>query len=267
MASNPPPDVPEEQLPAAQLYALAERLVSWEDDAGPEALQHVRQLYARAAAQAQRELHELGVTPRAVCMHAANVQGELRSQLLVQRAETCQLLAQLARAERARVRRPRYVYVLIGLALLVLAAIGAREARDPVVTALDLGNVSGGKPWHCSSSGGPTMPLGGTLDTPLGSYFFYTANEHEPWLEVDLLRQTRIRSVTVKNRDDCCTERAVPLVLEVSSDHAHWQRLAEQPIPFDVWHVHFHSTLARWVRLRVRAESTLHLHSVIVRSL
>ena len=257
------------QLSGVELFTLAERVVSWEDDTRRSELRYYSELYAQAAQQAHIELEQLALTarPTPARLAALGPTLDLRSQLLVQRAQTSALIARLERARSARVRRPRWVYAGLALTLLVVAWLGAMQARDPLVTHFDLGNVSSKKPWRCSSGASPAMPLHGTLDEPLGSYFFFTATEHEPWLEIDLQRETRIRSALIRNRQDCCKDRALPLVLEVSKDREHWQKLAEQALPFNTWHVHLPATLTRWVRLRVQAESALHLHSVILRRL
>jgi len=259
----------QKQLGAAELFAVAERVVCWEDDCGRSELQHYLALYAQAGEEAARELSALGIQPLAQAPLAAAAQtgSALRDGLLRQRAHTSALISQLQRARSTRARRPRYVYAIAAIVVLAASALGVHQARDPVVRMFDLGNVSSKKPWRCSSGATASMPLGGTLDTPLGSYFFFTATEDEPWLEVDLQRETRIRSARIRNRDDCCEERAVPLVLEVSTDHEHWQKLDEQLLPFDTWDVRFPATRARWVRLRARAHTALHLHSVVVRTL
>lgn len=269
--STPPLTAADEDATASALLALAERVVHWEDDVSREELRYYAALYAQVEQKARAELALL--TGSALPLQAAGAVhpdaaiAALRGELLAQRAQVTALMAQLERARSARLKRPRWVYPSLWLAVFLAAVSGAAAAYRPMVELFDLGNVSAKKPWRASSGASPSMPLHGTLDTPLGSYFFFTANEHEPWLEIDLQRETTIRSATVRNRDDCCEERAVPLVLESSVDRKHWQMLGVQLVPFEVWRPRFAGTRARWVRLRVQAESTLHLHSVIVRTL
>ena len=266
--------IPEPSPPptAASLLALAERVVHWEDDVSSHELRYYAALYAQAEHQARSELAQLsgGATEQAAptpVWEAGTSLALMRSELLAQRARASALVAQLERARSARLERPAYAYSLLALTLLLVAASGVYAAYRPALEWFDLGNVSKKKPWRASSGANASMPLHGTLDPPLGAYFFFTATEREPWIEIDLQRQTTIRSAVVRNRDDCCKERAVPLVLEISVDRKHWNALAEQRTPFAVWRPRFASTPARWVRLRVQAESSLHLHSVIVRSL
>jgi hypothetical protein len=119
-----------------------------------------------------------------------------------------------------------------------------------------------GKPWVASST------WGGGCESPLqdcpgdGNYFVHTQPENEPWFELDLRSPQTISGVQVVNRVDCCTERAVPLVLEVSTDHKKWREVIRSTQPFREWKASFASVTARWVRLRIPKYGTLHLKRV-----
>jgi hypothetical protein len=71
--------------------------------------------------------------------------------------------------------------------------------------------------------------------------------------------------VTVLNRVDCCANRALPLVIETSLDHQHWQVAATHKRNFGRWIARLDSDSARWVRLRTARESHLHLKAIVVR--
>jgi hypothetical protein len=72
----------------------------------------------------------------------------------------------------------------------------------------------------------------------------------------------RLSSVKVQNREDCCSDRAVPLLLEVSSDGKQWKQLARKNDVFTTWTAEFSSVEARWVRLRLARKGMLHLAGI-----
>jgi hypothetical protein len=93
---------------------------------------------------------------------------------------------------------------------------------------------------------------------------FHTADEMNPWFEIDLGSPVSVQGLWVKNRLDCCLERAVPLAAELSVDQAEWQRVAQQDLLFTIWAPTFHPTIARYVRLRALRLTALHLAEVKV---
>ena len=66
----------------------------------------------------------------------------------------------------------------------------------------------------------------------------------------------------VDNRTDCCSERAVPLIVETSVDHLRWSEAARRIEDFTSWKTAFPARNARWVRLRVPRRTLLHLTGV-----
>ena len=68
----------------------------------------------------------------------------------------------------------------------------------------------------------------------------------------------------VKNRGDCCGERAVPLVVEVSDDRKRFREVARRGEDFQFWSAEFEPVTARYVRLRSPVSTTLHLRQVSV---
>jgi F5/8 type C domain len=183
-----------------------------------------------------------------------------------ERALTCSELKELARLLRgkldARSRALRANYLQRGfrlglLALLalafVIAALCWRDARE----------LAAGKPWTVSSSlngAGCVSPAQHCAQSP--SFFFHTTEEANPWVEFDLGTTRSVSSVRVENRKDCCTDRAVPLTVEVSTDHKNWKTVARQAEDFTSWKVSFGSADARWVRLQAHRQTYLHLAEV-----
>ena len=102
----------------------------------------------------------------------------------------------------------------IGLAAfaLLLAAYGVR--------ALILGpNLVAGKPFRVSSA---------WAGCPCEGIFFHTEKENNPWLEYDLGKPKAIHRIEIKNRPDCCEERAIPLIVETSNDRANWTEVVRR---------------------------------------
>ena len=81
---------------------------------------------------------------------------------------------------------------------------------------------------------------------------------------IDLDRDTAFGRIVVKNRYDCCGDRAVPLVLEVSKDSATWTKVAQRDEIFDRWTARFPTQTARFVRARVERASCFHLEDIAV---
>ena len=95
--------------------------------------------------------------------------------------------------------------------------------------------------------------------------FFHTQAQNEPWIDFDLGGVKTISRVDVRNRTDCCSDRAVPLIVEVSQDDKTWVQVARRDTDFSEWSATFPKQKARHVRLRVPRTTTLHLEDVSVR--
>jgi hypothetical protein len=191
-------------------------------------------------------------------------------------APACQLLAstlrQVARklireidtagreVDRVWVRR----FLRIGGLALLLALLVA----IPLVVSSRLEerrDLARGKAWTASSSLGDvgcTSPLQVCAASP--DYFFHTLEEDNPSLTIDLGAKQTISAVRVKNRADCCADRAVPLIVETSLDDKNWQRVARRTEEFTDWKAKFAPTTARFVRLKVPRRTLLHLQAVRV---
>jgi hypothetical protein len=144
----------------------------------------------------------------------------------------------------------------LGLLLLALAVVSR-----PLARALET-DLAQGKPWRASSNGhaactSPAQECGST-------FFFHTKSERKPWVEIDLGAPLQFSALRVRNRSDCCTERAVPLVVEVSDDAQTFRPIAETTTNFQTWTPEFEPVRARYVRLRASGSTILHLSGVSV---
>jgi hypothetical protein len=122
-----------------------------------------------------------------------------------------------------------------------------------------------GKVWHASSSYKNYNPTTRIVDGNSTEIFFHTNEEMNPWVEFDLAHPALIKSITVKNRSDCCSERAIPLVVEVSQDRSHWKEVARRNEDFRQWTSKISPQQARYVRIRSLRKTWLHLEKVHVR--
>ncbi|HKO49888.1 MAG TPA: discoidin domain-containing protein [Polyangiaceae bacterium] len=153
-----------------------------------------------------------------------------------------------------RVRR----FSLLLLLLLSIAAIAIWE-RSTHEARHDLAD---GKPWQTSSKLQPACASPAQTCTESPEFFFHTLEEKDPTIEFDLGTVQQVSSVRVDNRSDCCSERAVPLFVELSEDHKRWRTVTRQEADFKTWHATFAPQKARWVRLRAHRLTFLHLARV-----
>lgn len=95
-------------------------------------------------------------------------------------------------------------------------------------------------------------------------YFFHTREQQGPWIEFDLEGMPPVAQLVIQNRSDCpgCSERAVPLVVEVSDDRLKWLEVARRESDFVTWQAGFPPSPARWLRLRSQRRTALHLKQV-----
>ena len=68
-----------------------------------------------------------------------------------------------------------------------------------------------------------------------------------------------VRGVKLENRANCCQERAIPVVVEVSVDGETWTQVARRDEPFTTWKPSFPEVATRYVRLRVPRRTAFHL--------
>lgn len=157
------------------------------------------------------------------------------------------------RVGRALVRR--WVRVSLTMLALLILALSSTWIHRMVTQGPDL---AAGKPRRASS-------VSSTWAPQPGNYEFVTNEEDSPWLEIDLQAPTQFSVVEVINRRDCCQERVLPTVIEISSDRTHWKEVSRRTEAYTSWRATFAPRRARYVRVRVARHSTLHLAGVAVR--
>jgi hypothetical protein len=184
-----------------------------------------------------------------------------------EQATVCEDLRKLAESLLAKVDQPkqavqsvlqqrasRFALLLFAFFLIFMAVVWLqkwREARSDLTT---------GVAWRTSSkmaSEGCAPPAQECSESP--HFFFHTLEEKDPWIEFDLGSAREISSVQVDNRVDCCSDRAVPLFVEISDDHKRWKTVARQETEFKNWRAKFAPVKARWVRLRAHKVTLFHL--------
>lgn len=107
------------------------------------------------------------------------------------------------------------------------------------------------------------FPASGLVDGDLTRIGCHTKGERNPWVRIDLVEPTEIREVVVYNRTDFA-DRAVPLVIEVSSDGRTYRPFARRGDVFSVWHAKETPVVARYVRLTIGKTTSLHFNEVQV---
>ncbi|HET9959261.1 MAG TPA: discoidin domain-containing protein [Polyangiaceae bacterium] len=145
-------------------------------------------------------------------------------------------------------------------ALLGLTALTAIKLRDWQEDARDLAK---GRAYRVSSGAlGCRSPEQECSESPF--FFFHTAEEDKPWVEIDLGLVRTVSGVRLVNRTDCCTERGTPLVIELSVDQQNFREVAKQTNEFRSVKLEFPTSRARFVRVRALNRTILHLQRVRV---
>jgi hypothetical protein len=159
-------------------------------------------------------------------------------------------------APRRRVQRTlakRWSRLALCAGLLVLAVLGVRRlVLEP--------NLLADRPFRLSSSWS-----GCSQDPECPGLLFHTDAEQDPWVEFDLGARKSFHKLEVTNRTDCCSERTVPLVAEISDDRATWTEIGRRDAEFTTWVLTFSPKKARYLRLRIARHSTFHLKDVALR--
>jgi hypothetical protein len=173
------------------------------------------------------------------------------------------LLSRIDADDRAVVKFRGQRFVRVG-AILVAIACAVLTQNVLASRAEVRRDIAADKEWRASSA----SPGASTCKSPKQEcdespeFFFHTNEENRPWFEVDLGGPQSFSAVRVENRKDCCTDRAFPLSIEVSSDKAEWRKVARRDTAFDSWLAKFEPVTARYVRLEKREQ--LHLARVRV---
>jgi len=154
-------------------------------------------------------------------------------------------------------------WLRVGIAFLVIAGLllGIKIAVERAYRGPDLAK---GRLWRASSQAFECAPERKECGGASTAIFFHTKEEKEPWVEIDLGVSQSFARLEVVNRQDCCAERAVPLVVEISDDRQSWREIARREQSFQTWQATFSPVKARYVRCRVDRTTRLHLVRVSV---
>jgi hypothetical protein len=147
--------------------------------------------------------------------------------------------------------------ILAALALVLVVAIPATAPFWYHPAQLDY-------TWRTSSAEAGFEGSGTLAESQDYDLLFHTREEAGPWVVVDMLKARRIDRVVLKNRLDCCLDRGVPLVVEVSLDGTLFETVAQQDTSFAVWTARFARRPARYVRVRSLRTTVLHLRRIEV---
>jgi hypothetical protein len=150
---------------------------------------------------------------------------------------------------------------LLVAAVLVVLFMAFNSLRRAMQGADLLAN----KPWVASSKAFECRPKDMECGGARSAMFFHTTEEEKPWVEFDMGAPQSFTRIEVVNREDCCPERAVPLIVEVSDDKAKWREIARRTDSFREWETTVAPTTARYVRLRVDRRTSFHLVRVSLR--
>jgi hypothetical protein len=144
-----------------------------------------------------------------------------------------------------------------------LAAALALTVGVPAVRAALREDLAARAAWRASSAA-ESLPVAGRGARPTGGagMFFHTASERGPWVQLDFGARVALHRIEVENRVDCCGERAVPLVMELSLDGAAWTEVGRRVEPFGTWTVDLPGRWSRFLRLRALRVTSLHLHAI-----
>jgi hypothetical protein len=158
-----------------------------------------------------------------------------------------------ARTRTSRLVAQRWLRILLILAALLGVVLG-------VLRLIEGANLASGAKLRVSSS----YPSCAT-DPICSAMLFHTESEYNPWVELDLGAPKTIHRVEITNRVDCCTERAIPLVVETSTDRVQWKPAGRRDSDFSTWTAEFAPRIARYVKLSVPRNTAFHLQDVAIR--
>ncbi len=152
-----------------------------------------------------------------------------------------------------RVHVQRWTRVSLVLVVCVVAVLGMRALlRGPNLASAKLFKTSSSFP-DC------------TAPNKCADLLFHTQPQESPWAVFDLGSVKTVRRVEVTNRSDCCADRAIPLIVEVSVDDKRWVQVARRDTAFAQWNADFPKQRARYVKFRVPRNSVLNLDDVVIR--
>ena len=158
-------------------------------------------------------------------------------------------------------RNPRRLANGVGGGLLLIGSvIVAAVVITPLVPRPEYESFR----WYSSTSAAYFRQDGKLGETGTAALVVHTAEQKDPWVVIDTLRQRPIKRVILRNREDCCTDRGLPLVVEVGVDRNSFVQVGRRDSVFDEWTLEFPERTARYVRLRSESTTVLHLSGVQV---
>lgn len=167
-------------------------------------------------------------------------------------------------SERARnqlsARRTRAWVLRCLVAFSLIFAVGVGSWRLYVGP-----DLTRGRAWQTSSSYVGFNREEGYVDGNRAPLLFHTVQEPNPWAQVDFGAIKKIRRFKIDNRPDGFETRAIPLVVQASTDGTTWRELAVKREAFRHWAFQIPPTDARYVRVTVPGTTFLHLESVTIR--
>ncbi|MGE5786873.1 MAG: discoidin domain-containing protein [Myxococcales bacterium] len=163
---------------------------------------------------------------------------------------------------RWRIKSERaFRWTALGMVVLAVACWNYRAD----IRSMMLPNLALHKEARVSSNWRPGIyPPAGLVDGETTELGCHTDIENYPWAQIDLGQTRTIHRVVVTNRVDGDTMRAVPLMIELSSDGKSFAPYARQESDFKVWTAKGRLTKARFVRVTVQKQSMLHLNEIEV---
>lgn len=149
---------------------------------------------------------------------------------------------------------------LVAVALLAYAVVRIRAPKNLARGRLArASSASAGAPFH-----DPAAITNGEVEP---AYALHTAEETNPWIEVELPRVERIAEVRIFNRGDAWARASMPLALELSDDGVHFHTVAatNEDVHGDVpWRVFLTNERARLVRVTHQGRGYMALSEIEV---
>jgi hypothetical protein len=146
------------------------------------------------------------------------------------------------------------------LAIFVVGTAASLAAFIPPL--LRPANLLAHSPWHASSTYPGFSPDEGTATGKHTQIFFHTDQEYNPFIQFDMGKVQTLRHFEIQNRHDCCDDRALPLVIEISVDGKRFDEVARRTEPFKTFDANIPPKLARFVKVHVPKKTWLHLERV-----
>jgi hypothetical protein len=160
-------------------------------------------------------------------------------------------------------RRLRFQRIVRWVALVGAVAFGVSWCVDQIRSASATTNIALDKKVSISSNWRESeYPPSRLVDGDATQVGCHSESQDHPWVQIDLGSRRPIHRMVVVNRLDGLTDRAVPLLVETSSDGKDYKEYARQTVDFKTWNVKGPSTKARYVRLTILGQAILHLNEV-----